>query len=209
MPEQVMRILRFPADCSLGWVHVPRTAPDLVMTHWDRLGDAQGNVAVPIGMPVRLVVDIRVATDLSLLGALEPDDLQRLYLVQTRVTDDQLVHVARLTGLEHLSLAFTDVSDAGLAVLQPLHRLRRLHLNATQVSDEGLGYLHAFPDLESLALGATLVTDHGLPHLYGLRKLGFLSFDAAYSGRQSRVTPAGISDLRRALPHCRLDLDWD
>jgi hypothetical protein len=182
IPDKSTRVLHFPSGRSLGWVKIPCAGPD-PHDNWDLAGDATGDVAIPPATPVRLMVEDKAAADLAPLGALSPDDLQQLYLVQTEVTDDQLVHIARLTGLEVLTLGLTEVSDTGLALLRPLQRLRRLYLNATCVSDRGLVHLRAFPHLESLSLGGSLVTDAGLHHLYGPRRLRWLSLDDAYAER--------------------------
>lgn len=203
MNEEEQHILAFPRDRSVGWVKVPCAGPD-PLNKWDLVGLAVGDVAVPSGIPVRLVVEPSAARDLSWLQVLLPGDLTELYLVQTDVTDAELRHVARLTELEVLTLAHTyaNITDAGLAAIRPLRQLRRLSLNATDVSDVGLSYLRDFTQMEALTLGATHVTDGGLCHLYNLRRLLSLSFDTAYSGRRSLVTDAGISALKNVLPNC-------
>jgi hypothetical protein len=165
-----------------------------------------GDLTVPADVPVRLVVDLDAARDLSWLDACAPDDFAQLYLVQTNVTDDGLEHVGRLAGLEVLSLAHTAIGDAGVAHLHGLAKLRRLYLNATEVTDAGLAYVKTLTRLETISLGATRITDAGVAHLFGLSNLKKISFDDSYAGararRSSRLTAEGMAALHRALPRC-------
>lgn len=93
------------------------------------------------------------------------------------VTDADVACLARLPALRRLSLDRSiDLTDAGLARLAQLKHLKRLALNeADQISDDGL---------QSLARLTNLVELH---------------IDL---GR--RMTPAGIEQLRKSLPRCRI-----
>lgn len=64
------------------------------------------------------------------------------------LTDDDLVHVGRLTSLKYLSLFLTQITDAGLVHVRGLTNLRILHLEGTRVTDEGCQELkRALPNL--------------------------------------------------------------
>jgi hypothetical protein len=195
----------FPSDRSLGWLLIPPSTPD-AQDSWQTVGPAIGAVAVPLGQPVRLVVDTRAGSDRSPLRQLPPEALQELWLVQTGVSSTQLGHVSHLTGLQVLTLGHTAVRDTALAYLVTLQHLRELHLNGTDITDEGLGMVRRLTRLEVLSLGGTLVTDAGLVHLYGLSALKCLSLDASYTGRDTRVSSEGVAALQRALPNC--DVLW-
>jgi len=93
------------------------------------------------------------------------------------------------------------VDDAALAAarLDRLPDLRSLDLSDSRVTDTGLAGLAALTGLEELVLiGDIGVTDAGLAHLRGLTRLRKLDL------RSTRVTPAGVARLRRALPHVEI-----
>lgn len=156
---------------------------------------------------------------LSRLGKLEI-----LSLARTRITDMAASHLSRLQRLEYLSLEDTQISDVGLESLRPLTELMELHLGGTRIAgagfsalsnlrelqhltlgrcsnlgDAGLSNLARLPNLRALDLADTAVTDEGLKSLaamHSLRRLGL-------SG--TRTTAAGIAELKRKLPRCRID----
>jgi len=93
------------------------------------------------------------------------------------------------------------VDDAALAAarLDRLPDLRSLDLSDSRVTDAGLAGLAALTGLEELVLiGDIGVTDAGLAHLSGLTRLRKLDLHG------TRVTPAGVARLRRALPHAEI-----
>ena len=54
-------------------------------------------------------------------------------------------------------------------------------------------------ELNSLMLAGTQVTDKGLVHLKGLTNLKSLNL------MNTQVTHAGVADLQKALPKCKID----
>jgi hypothetical protein len=54
--------------------------------------------------------------------------------------------------------------------------------------------------LETLALGYTNITDPSLEHLFGLPKLQTLYLI------NTKVTGAGVKELRKMLPKCNTDI---
>ena len=91
------------------------------------------------------------------------------------VTDDEVVHLERLTNL------------------------KRLSLNGAQVTDAGLVHLEGLPNLEVLGLAYTQVTDAGLEHLKGLSNLKRLYLNG------TKVTDEGVEKLQQALPDCVIE----
>ena len=79
-----------------------------------------------------------------------------------------------------------------------------VNLYSTEITDAGLAHLTGLPVMEKLGLSGTGVTDAGLAHLAGLTKLKILNLPNSYIGQ---VTEAGIIELRKALPNCRISLD--
>ncbi len=91
------------------------------------------------------------------------------------------------------------MTDAGLKQLAGLKSLQSLRLGGEQVTDFGLRELARLPSLQTLSLGFTEVTDIGLRELAGLQSLQTLNLL-----NNKRVTPAGVSDLQKALPALKI-----
>jgi len=124
-------------------------------------------------------------------------NLRVLRLQSTRVTDEAMVHLKGLTKLRYLELGDTFITDAGLKHVQHLRELRSLDLWLQRgITDRGLGHVGKLTQLRSLGLGGTSVTDDGLKYLEKIERLEDVDL------RQTKVTPAGIRRLRKALPHC-------
>lgn len=119
------------------------------------------------------------------------------------LTDDGLVHVAKLKNVVLLHLKGTNITSAGLVHLKGLRQLRELHLEKTKVGDEGIIYLKDFANLEYLNLYATKVTDKSLEHLAGLKKLKRLYL------WQTDVTDEGVAKLAKAIPALRIERGAD
>lgn len=151
--------------------------------------------------------------------------LRFLSLADTRVTDDGLAHVARLTDLRELHLDNTAITDAGLRHLPYLRELLILDLKGTKVTDAGLAYLAPLEKLQGLYLTRTVITDEGLVHVGKLLNLRTLILwdtgitDAGLHHLHSlthlrevilwgtAVTDAGAARLREALPDCDVSVD--
>jgi hypothetical protein len=188
------RRLRFRADLSLGIITFSWRADGLVrMPDDEPVGpEARGDVQVPVGRLVCLHV-VRW-WDLAPLASLPPDGLDRLEVHHApgreneAALDQQVVHLAGLTGLQELSIS-TLVTDAALAHLARLTNLRRLELGVgAGVSGAGLRHLTALRRLESLRLRGTGVTDAVLAQLAGLPVEQLYYLPAA-------VTDAGLAPL--------------
>ncbi len=142
------RYVRFSGDRSMGALWVRNRTLDS-QAIWEPCGNAQGIITVPGGKELRLNVNPQGSTDLSPLGALQPEDLQYLQLSSSRVTNVGLLHLQRLTGLRALWLYDTRISDAGLVHLQGLTNLQVLNLRGTLVSPGGVDALQqALPGCE-------------------------------------------------------------
>ena len=137
-------------------------------------------------------------SDLSDAGLLHlkrfSDTLQGLWLQNTQITDDEMVHLANLENLRLLNLRGTLVTDAGIEHLGKLSTLRFLDLNGTDITDAGLSALKKFPDLQWLYLNGTNVTDAGLVHFGQMNQLQWLFLE------DTAVTEAAIMKLKQVLP---------
>jgi hypothetical protein len=115
------------------------------------------------------------------------------------VDDSTLRHVAALDNLQALWLGNSRISDDGLVHLRGMAQLEQLWLGNTRVTDAGLVQLRTLRRLHELSLGNTDVSDVGLAHIQGLRALQRLSLG------NTRVTEVGVADLQRALPRLTIE----
>jgi Leucine-rich repeat (LRR) protein len=97
------------------------------------------------------------------------EDVLRLFLNMTPVSDAGLKELADFKNLQYLSLGSTRVTDAGLKELAGFKNLEYLDLSATRVTDAGLKELAGLKKLRDLRLVGTGVTNAGLRALAGLK----------------------------------------
>ena len=138
-------------------------------------------------------------TDAGLVHLKEMTNLQRLsvgYL--TNVTDAGLVHLKGLTNLERLALTGPKITDAGLVHLKGLTNLKGLS-PPRQITDAGFVHIKGLTNLEVILLFGSRITDAGLMHFKGLTKLRMINLSQAFE-----VTAAGVAELEKALPNCRI-----
>jgi hypothetical protein len=91
-------------------------------------------------------------TDLGMNAIKHWRKLKRLNVRGTRIADDTLEIVSRVTGLEALDIANTNVTDNGLENLAALTSLKHLALGRIRVDESTLGMLRLLSTLESLDL---------------------------------------------------------
>ena len=118
--------------------------------------------------------------------------------VASKITDDDLPVVKKMTKLKTLIVAHSPITDAGLIHLKGLTSLQELHLGSTRITDHGLTHLKGLTSLQVLTLNDTRITDSGLAHLAGLTKLKSLSLLV------TNVTAAGVKKLQAKLPNCKV-----
>ncbi len=92
-------------------------------------------------------------------------NITQLGLGRTRITDESLKVIGKMSRLTRLDLNNTEISDAGVAHLSPLTELRYLNLYGTSVTNQGLSALSSLSNLRSLYLFETQVTDEGTKQL--------------------------------------------
>lgn len=204
------RIVHFPSDRSLGKLFIQDEG--LVRqirsffwwtedgTNWKYIGPAKGDVSVPAGKQLALVVGQAGLRDLSPLSELGPDDLYKLTIYgppppDPKPDDRCMPHIAHLTGLKVLQLEDTAVSVKGIKLLHNLKSLEYLSLSKT-LTDEGLGEISQLKSLKGLYIGESRLTDAGLMHLANLTSLEELALG------QGRMTNAGLAHLAK-LPSLR------
>lgn len=171
----------------------------------------------------RQYADFLRAGDDDLAALIPGENVERLYLGRTRITDGAVKQIASVSGLERLDVGYcritdagvkqlpasetliqlnlehTQITDAALAHVARMSQLRELDLSGCRITDEGLKSIAALEHLEILWLTDTPVTDAGLRQLYGLKNLKFADVGG------SRVTADGWAALKRALPDVKRD----
>lgn len=174
------------------------------------------------GLPNLVHLDLydTAITDKGLQSVARLPALEILDLNRTSVSDEGMSVVGKIYSLKRLELAGVKISDAGVRRLSnlPLFRidlsatgvtndglediakiagLERLHVQDTQVSDDGLAHVGTIKSLQELGLYRSgAITDSGLRHLHNLKQLR-----ALFLG-DSKYSPAGLAELRLALPNC-------
>jgi Leucine-rich repeat (LRR) protein len=119
-----------------------------------------------------------------------PDEIVRLDLRQTAVSDAGLKEFQVFRNLTELDLSSLNVTDAGLKDLGGMKSLVRLELSGTPVTDAGLKELSGLRSLTYLGLGSTKVTGEGLKNLKGLDSLTLVNLST------DQVTDATLRSLR-------------
>lgn len=107
-----------------------------------------------------------------------------------------LSHLGKLPRLSALRLYGKGVTDAEMEHVASLSGLELLSLNNTRVTDHGLTRLSTLRGLKWLAVSGYAITDESLPTLTRMRSLQWLMLD------QTRISPAGVKKLQKALPAC-------
>ena len=162
-------------------------------------------------------------TDAGLVHLKGLANLETLLIGATKITGAGLVHLKGLPELAHLGLTDTRVSDAGLAHLKDLTNLQTLNLRFTQVTGAGLVHLKGL-NLKELRIPDQAATDTGLKHyleavkpptelsLFRWKKItdaGLVHIKELTNLRLvdlsfTQVSDAGIAELRKALPNCKI-----
>jgi len=240
-PQNNERILHFPRDRSLGMLKIQDAGTvrqikdfncwivksDWWNPDWEYLCEAQGDVTVPAGKRLALIVNKAAWRDLSPLSKLRPDDLYRLIMFGSLLEPDKpddrcMQHIAGLTGLKVLSLSGTNISskglryikdfkklerlyppdritNAGMAVVAELHSLKGLYFRVNQVANADLRHLSKLTSLEELELGA-VKNDAGLVHLAKLKSLNYLALFGSDAGMTHLKDIPNLRILNIGLP---------
>src|SRR5262249_24781530 len=112
--------------------------------------------------------------------------------------------VAALAGLplEDLALLDNQADPVGLTHAARIATLRRLDVShAPAVKDDSMRLVARMPALEEFNLGSAQVTDEGLQFLAASKSLKRLTLSGI-----KKVTPAGVEQLRKALPRLLVEV---
>jgi beta-lactamase regulating signal transducer with metallopeptidase domain/Leucine-rich repeat (LRR) protein len=200
------RILRFPKDRCVGSLSIQDENAQRQIesfyywgdgTQWEAIGPAMGDVAIPPGKRVQLMVSDEGSREMSFLAALGPDDLYELGFgglsalgANFAAAEAGLKHAAHLTGVRVLGLRLAPITAAGLKHLSKMQSLERIYM-PMRTNDSALKVLRTFPRLKALYLESPEITDAGLSELAALRNLEELELAS------DRLTGAGLRGLAR------------
>ena len=158
-PSKPKRKVNFTGEICSGTAYL-REQSSSSYHNWKRLGPASGCLEIEVDQALRLDIKGPSRVAFRQLHALEPDDLQALFLYE--VEDSDLDGILHLTGLEELYLSGPQLTDAALSRLGPLSNLKRIYLYQTGISDAGLSHLLYLPGLRELTSSGNGITDAGL-----------------------------------------------
>jgi len=148
------------------------------------------------------------------------DNVAELNLMETKVSDVGLLHVAKFKNLRSLNIAATKVNGTGFRYLAEMRYLRELFCGGAPIQDSSLRYLKEFPSLSNLGLIDTKVTDEGTVDLSqvstltelrmngtkltdrGLANLLTLKGLKILSVSNTKVTQKAINAIRKRNPSC-------
>lgn len=188
------RILHFPAEYSLGELYVQDDSdlqnglwfnPFYDVACWDLLAQATGDVSVPAGKRVTLVVNQEAWQKPEMLAPLQdldPNDLYALDLSNAwppvgPATDRCIPYIQHLTGLRQLNLGDSAITQNGLKKLSGMVYLERIVV-PEYLTNGGLATLVQMKSLTSIRLRQNRISDNAfalladLPNLKELQLLG-------------------------------------
>jgi hypothetical protein len=138
----------------------------------------------------RLRIHNSVLSDRELRSLGRLTHLESLAIVRTRFFKGGFAHLANLKNLRSLNLQNSGFDDeAALAILKNLTALTELNLAGTAITDFGMEALRGLINLEDLNLNRTRVGDPGLSHLGGLSSLASIDLN------RTSVTGTGLNHL--------------
>ena len=135
-------------------------------------------------------------------GLIDDETIEKAICQHLTKTPSELTEADLRTVVE-LTLSYTPITDAGLKDLAKLKGLTHIYLNNTNITDLGLKELAKCKQLKSVSLQRTKVTDAGIRSLVKLPNLVELDL------RITEVTKRGVALVQRALPKCRLYIEFE
>ncbi|VGO12337.1 Internalin-A [Pontiella desulfatans] len=222
------RTLNFPNNTSLGVLVDMDQPANSEPSHWwwggiagkwVQVGEAKGDVAVPLNMRLGFAVEPEGWIDLSTLANLAPDAIEALEF-HGSPKDEYIDDIGTLTELKTLVLGSGAATHKGLASLKKLESLERLHidpidedgmaivgeltsLKGLRLSSEsvitckGFSHLARLSALEELMIGWKGYEGNGLVHLSQLPSLEYLYLSGFETGSEGLVYLGNIPSLQR------------
>ena len=203
LPPAETRTLSFPPGQCTGNLYLePESGPGWDPEHvtlsvaWEYLSAAQGDVPVPEGRNVQLLVYLALGPrESARLHAQNPWKHQLTVADRVRKDPENLSGLAKLdpNDLFRLSVCSAMYRRTGTdpRIFEPIRHLtglRILSLNETGVTDKGLEHLRALRSLRALEFRESSITSRGLEVLKDLPALEYLDL-------RMEVTDAGLKHI--------------
>jgi len=192
-PQSPHRMLRFPDAAPSGeiWWRLPDPRG---LAAWRYIGNAMGEVSVPVQSEVRLAVLQDAHEPFRHVNEWPENSLHSLSLVGRTVSAGELRAIAGLASLRRLDLSGGDLPLDALHHLASLTSIEVLAFADTALDNEVLANMGAFPALRALDLSDTVVSDISTDTLLSIASLRYLHLEG------TRFTDEGVGVLRRGLP---------
>jgi Leucine Rich repeat len=178
----------FPGKLSLGELYVLDEDGKAKF-----LCEAVGSITVAEGTKLALYYSFDPTYGCSSLGEVKPDVLHSISFLGSDISDNELVHVGKLTGLREIDVSCTQIGDAGLSHLKDLKHLTKLNLASTKISNYGLSLIPEGAKLRELILDNTEIGDEALCHIAGFTNLKVLSLSF------TEISDKGLGHLKGAV----------
>lgn len=180
-------IMDFPSNYSMGELYLVKSSAGSdesepsTFTH----SPARGRLKFPPGTRAILKIRYEGSKHMSDLDRLSPNCLFGINMKRMEVTDDDLKHVARLTGLQHVELEGTDVTTRGVNYLDPLKNLTFLGVDKTLIKGDAMKSIGKHTQLRNLVIGHNDLDEECYKDLLGLKKLTNLHVDNTHLSEKS------------------------
>jgi len=200
------KTLSFPKERSIGKLMIEDMSitantvdyPDLFghRHDWQYFGEAKGEVTIPAGKRVQLVVNNKSLQDLSGLMKLKHDDLWSMVIRGSLddspcLQDKQLKYLSGLTGLKELSLYRSGIKGNGLVHLKDFDNLEHLIIfDEPQLTNIACVHISKLKSLKFLVIASEKINDAGLAKLGNLKSLKALHI------RSPKLSGAGFERLQ-------------
>jgi internalin A len=145
-------------------------------------------------------LDATAVTDAGVAHLARLNNLKKIHINGSKITDESLVLLSSLPSIESLSLQENHFSDKGFSCLQGEKRLKDLWagLGDLQVTDAGLVHLKDFKYLQLLDLQNSKISAQGLEQLRGLHNLKSLWLGG------TPVTKLEKQHFQQAMPNLKV-----
>jgi internalin A len=217
-PVIAERVLHFPKERSLGELMIEQEDQEDSLKsfggypfeeiRWERYGQAQGDVKIPLDKKVRLILNSwtwQNPNNLSVLKQLKPDDIYSLTLSPAwspggiGPNDKCMPYVAHLAGLNTLNLDGANITTKGLKYLQELKSLKRLKPPGS-LDDAGMILIGKIRTLNVLYIGEdNLITNASLKQLSNLEFLEILVLNSVHMTDEGLAALCDIPLLRHLI----------
>ena len=134
----------------------------------------------------RSIMALHQLSDLNVFGTNTDDEtlllitenlleIEHLDIGCTRISDDGLYHLQKLSKLEQLCLKGCHITNRGVAMISSLKNITDLDLSdGLDISDAGVVSLVSLQNLSKLNISWTMVKDVAIAQLYRMKKLAHL-----------------------------------